>query len=289
VNIAILAGRDGWHVDALTRAIKRRGHRAARLPVDALVGQVGRTPRVFGDEAALDDFDAVIVRAIPSGSLEQIIFRMDVLHRLEQLGPRVVNPPRSIERTVDKYFTSALLEDAGLPTPPTIVCERFEQAMTAFESLGGDVVVKPLFGAEGRGMVRVSDPDLAYRTFRALELARAVFYLQTFIPHGNQDLRALVIGGEVVAAMRRHGTSWKSNIAQGGRAEALRLEPELSRMAVAATAAVGAHMAGVDLLPADNGQVYLLEVNGIPGWRGIQRVTPFDIAESIIDHVTSPL
>lgn len=291
MNCAILASKEGWHVHALARALERRGGRAHRLPVEALVGRVapklgdGPPERLYAGDTPLDGFDAVIVRAIPSGSLEQIIFRMDALHRLERLGVPVVNSPRAIERTVDKYFTSALVEDAGLPTPPSVVCERFEQAMAAFEALGSDVVVKPLFGAEGRGMVRVTDLDVAYRVFRALELTHAVFYLQQYIPHGNQDIRAFVIAGEVVAAMRRVGANWKTNVAQGGRTESLRLSPELAEMAVRATAAVGASIAGVDLLLSEAGEPYVIEVNGIPGWRGLQRVTPFDIAEVIVDCV----
>ena len=151
----------------------------------------GSPPAASGSTTAA----AVIVRAIPGGSLEQVIFRVDALHRLARLGVAVINSPRCIERTVDKYFTSTLLEDAGLPTPRTRVCERFDDALAAFEALGGDVVVKPLFGSEGRGIVRVSDPDLAYRTCRALELTRSVFYLQEFVPHGGRDIRAFVVGG----------------------------------------------------------------------------------------------
>ncbi|MCZ7572953.1 MAG: RimK family alpha-L-glutamate ligase [Ardenticatenaceae bacterium] len=290
MNCAILASKDGWHVQVLARVLERRGGRARRLPVEALVGCVGgggdgRPDRLSAAGAALDRFDAVIVRAIPSGSLEQVIFRMDALHRLERLGVPIVNPPCAIERTVDKYFTSTLVEDAGLPTPPSVVCERFEQAMVAFEALGGDVVVKPLFGAEGRGMVRVTDLDMAHRVFRALELTRAVFYLQRFIPHANQDIRAFVVAGEVVAAMRRQGVHWKTNVAQGGRAEFLQLSSGLAELAVQAAAVVGAPVAGVDLLPAETGETYVIEVNGIPGWRGLQRVTPFDIAEVIVDYI----
>ena len=114
---------------------------------------------------------------------------VDALHRLENVRVRIVNSPTVIERTVDKYYTSTLLEDAGLPTPRTIVTERFDEAMAAYHELGGDIVVKPIFGSEGRGIVRVSDPDTAYRVFRALELGRYVYYLQEFVPHGREDIR----------------------------------------------------------------------------------------------------
>ena len=110
---------------------------------------------------------------MPPGSLEQVVFRMDLLHRLQARGVRVLNPPRAVEICVDKYLATALLEAAGLRVPPTIVCQHADAALEAFEALGGDVVVKPLFGSEGRGMVRVTDPEMAWRTFRTLERTQA--------------------------------------------------------------------------------------------------------------------
>src|SRR4029077_4751847 len=120
---------------------------------------------------------------------EQIIFRVDALPRLNRLGIPAINGPGCIEHRVDMYHASGLVEEAGLPTPRTIACERLEDGMAALEILGGDVVLKPLFGAEGRGMARISDPDIAYRTFRALELTRSVYYLQAYVPHEERDIR----------------------------------------------------------------------------------------------------
>ena len=232
------------------------------------------------------------MRTIPGGSLEQVIFRVDALHRLENAGVRIVNSPMAIERTVDKYYTSTLLEDAGLPTPRTVVTERFDEAMAAFHELGDDIVVKPIFGSEGRGMVRVSDPDTAYRVFRALELGRYVYYLQEFVPHACEDIRVFVIGRQVLAAMVRRGETWKTNIAQGARAEVLALDPagctaadELREMSIRAVQALGADYAGVDILPLQGGGYTVIEVNGIPGWRGLQAATGMDAAEHLVDYV----
>src|SRR5262249_17499550 len=159
---------------------------------------------------------------------------------------------------------------AGLPVPPTAACQRADDALAAFERLGGDLVVKPLFGSEGRGMVRVSDPDLAWRTFRTLERTQAVLYLQQFVPHPAWDLPALVLGGRVIAAMRRHARGgWRTNVAQGGAAEAVRLSPADEELALRAAAAVGAAVAGVDLLPGPAGERYVIEVNAVPGWRAL--------------------
>ena len=284
MRIGILGSRRGWHVEALRKALDRRGIPAECFSTTRLVARISAEPRVRIEDQILENYDAIIVRSIPAGSLEQIIFRMDVLHRLEDLGVRVVNSARTIERTVDKYYTSALLEDAGIPTPRTVVTERFDEAMAAFGELG-DAVVKPLFGSEGRGMVRVCDEDAAYRVFRALELGRYIFYLQEFIPHANWDIRAFVVGNEVVAAMVRRADTWKTNVAKGARTKPLELSEELRQLSLKASRVLDADYAGVDILKAEGGGYYVTELNGIPGWKGLQKTTDVDIADRIVEHV----
>lgn len=287
MKVAILGSQSGWHEGRLGRALRDRGAEPVVAPITGLTAAVAATGdehRLAAASVPLDECGAVIVRAIPGGSLEQVIFRVDALHRLARLGVKVINSPRCVERTVDKYFTSALLEEAGVPTPRTRVCERLDDALAAFEALGGDVVIKPLFGSEGRGIVRVSDPDLAYRTCRALELTRSVFYLQEFVPHGERDIRAFVVGGRLVAAMTRWAAGWKTNVSQGARTEPVVLSGELERLGVRAAGLLEADYAGVDLLCADDGRVLVIEVNGIPGWRGLQQTTDVDLAGAIAEH-----
>ena len=290
MKIAVLSARSGWHTDELQRAISERGHLPVLLPYDSLVARLGAhagaAPKLGAQPPDLFDCDAVLARIIPNGSLEQIIYRIDALHWLEDAGIAVVNPPRAIERTVDKFYTSALLEHAGLATPQTVVCERMEDAVAAFREMG-DVIVKPLFGSMGLGMVRVSDEETAWRVFRALEAIRGVYYLQRAIPHEGRDVRAFVIGDRVVAAIERRSPGWRTNISRGGEARAFSLPDEWADMALRAARAVGAEYAGVDLLPAQDGTVYVLEVNGIPGWEGLQTATAFDVAGALIDHVVT--
>jgi len=284
MDVAILSARRGWHTAELERALCARGHRARVLPFDRLQARIGASPRLSAGGVPLDGVDAVIVRIIPRGSLEQIIFRVDALHRLVRAGIVVLNPPAAIERTVDKYYTSSLLEEAGIPTPRTVVVEQMDDALAAFRELG-DVVVKPLFGSNGRGMVRISDEQIAYRVFRALELEGGIYYLQRVIPHEGRDIRAFVVGDRVVAAMWRCADHWCTNLARGARAEPATLPPAWEELSLRAARAVGAEVAGVDLLPTANGEVYVLEVNGIPGWRGIQQTTSISIAEAIVAHL----
>jgi RimK family alpha-L-glutamate ligase len=284
VHIVVLASRQGWHTRELTRALTARGHTGAIVPYEGLTASIGTRPGLRSGNEELDNADAVFARIIPSGSLEQIIFRVDALHRLEERGIPVMNSPRAIERTVDKLWTSCLLEQCGIPTPDTVVCESPEEAMAAFRSLG-DVIVKPLFGSMGLGMVRVTDEEMAYRVFRTVETIRGVYYLQQTVDHEGRDYRVFVLGGGVLGAIERRADGWRTNIARGGEARVARLSEEWAALAIRAAAAVGAEYAGVDLLPSRDGTPYVLEVNGIPGWQGLQEATGLDVAGALVDHL----
>ena len=285
MRVVVLASRPGWHTDQLLTALSERGHVAALARYEDLVAGLRADTDIRSGSSDLSRADLVLARIIPNGSLEQIVFRVDVLHALEEQGIRVINPARVIERTVDKLWTSAILQREGLPTPDTIVCESIDAAYPAREQLGGDVIVKPLFGSMGLGMVRVSDEETAFRVFRAIEMIRGVFYLQRTIDHDGRDIRAFVIGGRVVAAIERRSQGWRTNLARGGEARPLSLPPKWADLAIRAAEVVGAEYAGVDLLPARDGSLYMLEVNGIPGWEGLQAATGLDVAGAVIDQL----
>lgn len=282
----MLGASGSWHARGLIGALSARGHEVLAIPatrLQSVVGEDGGIHVLGPEDAMLDTLDLLIIRGLPRGSLEQVIFRVDTLHVLAQHGVRCVNTPRAIERTVDKSWASAALAGAGVPTPPTIVCERYEGAMRAFERLGGDIVVKPLFGAMGSGIVRIEDRDVAHRVFRALELERTVYYVQrTIAAAGRRDLRVLVVGDEVAGAMERVTDSWRANIARGARPHAVTLSEVERGLALAAAAAVGADIAGVDLLVTPDGQTVVLEVNGIPGWQALQSVCDEDLTQRVI-------
>jgi ribosomal protein S6--L-glutamate ligase len=285
--IALVSGF-GWHVEDLRRAALRLDvslHAVLFPRVSAVVATGGPIARVNAGELDLTAADGVLVRMMPPGSLEQVVFRMDALHRVAAAGVPVLNPPRAVEAAVDKYLTLALLAAAGIPVPATWAGQSASEALTAFESLGGDVVVKPLFGSEGRGLVRISDKELAWRTFHALERIGSILYVQRAIRHPGHDYRVFVLRGKIVGVMRRHATrgEWRTNVSLGGRAEPCRLEPEAERLALTAARAIGAEMAGVDLIPdLDRGLLVVLEVNAVPGWRALARVTKVDIAAEVL-------
>ena len=231
-------------------------------------------------------YEFLIVRTMPPGSLEQVVFRMDVLSRIEAAGTRVINSPKALECAVDKYLTTARIQAAGLPVPDTIVCEHEDSAMDAFEELGGDVVVKPLFGSEGRGIVRVTDPDLAHRTFRTLMRLDSVLYLQRFVDHGGFDVRILVLDGEVLGGMRRRSPNdFRTNVAREAVAESHQPLPQEVAFALKAASVTGAFIAGIDLLYDRQGNCYVIEVNAVPGWQAFGRVNGIDVASRLIGRL----
>lgn len=284
IKIGILSSQRGYHVRDLEGALSSRGCEPVFFQISHMAARIGGQPALRVRDQSIEECRAVLVRTIPAGSLEQIIFRMDALHRLEHLGVKVINSASAIERTVDKYYTSFLLSDAGIATPRTVVTEDFDTAMDACREMG-DVVIKPLFGSEGKGMVRAADQETAYRVLRAWELNRYIYYIQEYLPHFQQDIRAFVVGNEVVAAMLRRGNGWKTNFSQGAKAESIELNSELKELAIKSARLINLDYAGVDIMPAENGTNYVVEINSIPGWRGLQKTTEVRIAERIAGHV----
>ena len=306
MRIGVLGNVESWYVCELQRAGGELAHEVVRLEFPRIVAACG-VRAVNGDESQttvgslslalsqgergpdvdLADFDAVIIRTMPPGSLEQVVYRMDVLARLEARGVTVLNSPKSVECAVDKYLTTAKLEAAGLPVPATVACENSDDALAAFERLGGDVVVKPIFGSEGRGILRVSDPDLALRTFRTLERLDAVLYLQRFVEHRGFDIRVLVLDGRVLGGMRRVSDGdFRTNVSRKGRGEAHVVTDLEVEWALRAAAATGARFAGIDILYDRDGQGFVIEVNAVPGWRAFEKVTGMDVARVVIEAVT---
>lgn len=277
-------GRD-WHGKSLTRAFKRRGI----TPLLAPLNQCGFSTETatglaipgLGDRLP----EGAFVRFVPGGTFEEVTLYLGVLHALRELGVTVWNDARAIERCVDKSTTTFFLQKAGLPTPRTFAKVNRDEAEALVATAaadGGKLVQKPLFGAQGEGLRLIS----AIADLASPEEVNGVYYLQEFIPPAqkhHQDWRLFVCAGRVVAAMIRHGSSWITNIKQGARAKAAIAGQELADLAVRAAACVGADYAGVDIIQARDGKFYVLEVNSMPAWNGLQRVSRARISDRLVD------
>ncbi|HEX4145510.1 MAG TPA: RimK family alpha-L-glutamate ligase [Pirellulales bacterium] len=285
--IALLCSPTSWYLHDLRRAAGDR-HQIVPLlfrDLESHVGSAGLT--ITAGRLDLSQADAVLVRTMPPGSLEQVVLRMDLLARLEAAGIPVINPPRAIEAAVDKYLTTAKLAAAGLPVPRTRVCQTVAAGLEAFDALDGDVVLKPLFGGEGRGIARLEDRAIAERTFSLLVGLGAVLYVQEFVRHPGYDVRVLLVGSRAYGMRRVNPFDWRTNISRGATAEPLELTAELVELARRAATTVGASLAGVDLLLAPDGRWRVIEVNAVPGWQALGRTLSVDVARVVLDFVAA--
>lgn len=290
MRVGVLANANSWYLRDLTRAA---GGEHEIVPLDfahltaKLDGRGGE--RFCAGEIPLESLDALLVRTMPPGSLEQVIVRMDMLGRMAERDLLVLNPPRAIEVAVDKYLTSAKLQAAGLLSPITFACQTADEAMQAFSELQGDCVLKPLFGSEGRGITRLTDEALALRAFKMLSQMGAVLYLQQFIPHQGFDIRLFVLGDKVWGMRRHNAEDWRTNISRGAKGEAFTPDADLQKLAITAARAVGAEIAGIDFLPGQDGQLYAIEVNAVPGWQALSRTLQIDVAAEVLHYTQARL
>ena len=280
-RVAVFTDKLDWHVDETLKAFRALGARPVAVRLSACRIDTSR-PHGLAIPGFHDLPDLAVVRAIGDGSLEAITMRLAVLHALEALGTPLVNSARAIERCTDKSMASFLLRRAGLPSPETFATQSPAQAraIARRECPRGPLVLKPLFGAQGWGLQLIEKPaDLP-----TLEEARGVYYLQRFVGPARppfEDMRVLVANGEAVAAMRRRSSHWVTNVRQGARPCAVEPTARERELALAAAEAMGAALAGVDLIADADGAPQVLEVNSMAGWYGLQKVTPFSIAERL--------
>ncbi|WP_205751674.1 ATP-grasp domain-containing protein [Cupriavidus oxalaticus] len=308
LRVAIMTDERGWHTTRLKRALRARGCEGhcvdlADCRIDTTWAWHGLAIPGYGRGLP----DAVIVRGVAGGSFEQVTLRLGILHALRELGVPVYNDARAIERSVDKGMTSFLLHLAGIPTPATWVSESVPQARRTVmreSAAGRALVLKPLFGSQGKGLQRIGALATGHAPLPALSPYRHVAYLQRFVPapaasdgasdgasaRPGFDWRVLVVGGQAVAAMRRVSDHWVHNVAQGAQCEHAEISPALAALAIRATEALGLDYAGVDLVPAAGARAgeagaLVIEVNGVAAWRGLQSVTEGDIAGLLVDDL----
>jgi len=302
LRVAVVGEPSGWHVGRLLAALAARGHQATVVRWSELSAEV-RTAQhadIFGGggltaeqflPSAIEAADIVVVRGMPGGGLAEVIFRMDLLGRLATRGTPVVNSPRGLEIAIDKYLSLARMAAAGLPVPRTMVAQHPAAIQEAWRSLGCDCVAKPLFGSRGRGLARITNEESLAPLIdaaTAAESAGAVAYLQEFVPHDGWDVRILLVGNESFAIRRfAAGDEWRTNVSLGGRPEAFGPPADWVDLARAASQAVETEIAGVDILPARDGRVLVLEVNAVPGWRGLETATGIPVADSVVRHLES--
>ena len=282
-RIALISDDPGWHGARLREAFAVCNLDVSVVSLCDCAIDLTQTTHGLVIPGFEDDLpDGVFVRGVPGGTLEQVVLYLDVLHALRALDIPVYNSGHAIERSVDKGMTSLLLHQAGIPVPPTWVVSNPDKAQAIWareRAAGHRLVVKPLFGSQGLGITRLSANDPLPR----LEDYQSVYYLQHFIEGGSHDWRVFVINGKAVASMQRHGNHWINNVAQGATCIAAPYDVELEALAEGAVDALAMDYAGVDLMRDASGMLQVIEVNGIPAWKGLQAACGIDIAAHLVE------
>jgi RimK family alpha-L-glutamate ligase len=289
--VALVSDGIDWHARTLTKALAAQGVRTIPTSLQACgiatQGASGLNIAGLGDRLP----DAVLVRSMSGGTFQAVTLRLGILHALRANGVIVWNDARAIERCVDKSMTSFLLARAGIPTPVAWAVETQSdaQAIVRRESPQGPLVLKPLFGSQGRGLKLIRTAG----ELPAPDEIAGVYYLQRYVGveggDGFRDFRLLVSRGRVVAAMTRHAAGWITNVKQGGRPLPFVPDKHMKALAVHATHVVGAEFAGVDILHGPNGRPTVLEVNSMPAWSGLQKVTRASIARILAGDLVAAL
>lgn len=276
----------GWHGAQLAHAFANRRLEAVFVSLrDCVIDLSLQSPRIHIPH--FDDLPKIaFVRGIAGGTLQQITTRLNVLHMLKMQNMLIYNDAKAIERTVDKAMTSFLLHQAGIKTPPTWVCESRQAAHAVIKQqqaiMKQELVIKPLFGSQGQG-VRLVDESLPLPMDKHVD---GVFYLQSFVK-ATHDYRVFVVNNKAIAAMRRSGEGWLHNVALGAKCEAIDAA-DILELAVQAAKAMDIAYCGVDIIRGEDGMLYVLEVNSIPAWRGLQNVAKINIAQALVDDCISP-
>ncbi len=290
-RIILLTESNGWHCHQLQTAFAT--HHIETIPMSLRECRFDTTTRyglhlpIFGRSLP----DGIFIRGIPYGTFPQVSLRFGLLHALQQVGVPIYNLPSAILRSLDKSRTSFLLKQADLPTPPTWVCESRKQAYRILREAfakGQEMVLKPLLGSQGSRLVRLRQGDKLPKPF----LYEGVYYLQTFVAKPTAefyDYRVFVIGGRAVAAMLRRHDHWITNHAQGASCQAVVLDEPLTYLAEAATMALQLDYAGVDIIDNGASQYYVLEVNGLPAWHGLQQVCSINLAQCLVEDFVKKL
>ncbi|MBT51883.1 MAG: 30S ribosomal protein S6--L-glutamate ligase [Mameliella sp.] len=286
MKIAMLARNpDLYSHQRLKEAAETRGHRLDIInTLRCYMNIAARRPEVYYNGEKLEGYDAVIPRIGASVTF----YGMAVLRQFEMQGVYPLNESVAIGRSRDKLRSMQLLSREGIGLPVTTFAHDPKQTEEVLQLAGGaPIVVKLLEGTQGIGVVLADTDRSAKSVVEAFRGAGVNILLQEFIKEaGGTDIRAIVVGGRVVAAMKRTGAEgeFRSNLHRGGSAQLVKLSPEERSTAVRSAKTLGLNVCGVDMLRANHGPV-VMEVNSSPGLEGVEKATGLDIAGNIIEYI----
>ena len=282
----VLTEADDWTATAILKNIRDKGAEAVALNLAQIGVSITNAGLYWLNETEdINGMEGVIVRDVGiSNLLDLISVKFDLIRIFEiERRTTIMNSSVAIQNAANKFLSFVLFQRAHLPLPPTVVTADLEVAKRAIEDFGS-VLVKPIFGSQGKGIIKLEGYEYDPLKVAALLKDRGVLYLQQFVHNPGRDIRVFVVGETALGAIYRVTPpgSFRSNLSQGGSPRKCELTEELCELAVRATKAVGADFAGVDLIESADG-LYLLEINATPSARGIKLACGIDVTEKIVD------
>lgn len=288
MKLAILSrAPNSYSTRRLVAAATERGHRSRVLnTLRFAIDLSGDEPDLQYRGKPLPDFDAVLPRIGASITF----FGLAVMRQFEQMDIYTPNTSNGIANSRDKLRSIQILSRHDVQIPKTTFVRDRADVLPAIDRVGGaPVVIKLLEGTQGIGVILAPDTKVAEAVIETLQSTKQNVLIQRFVAESKgRDIRALVVGDRVVAAMRRRAQDgeFRSNVHRGGSTERIQLDPEFERVAVQSAQIMGLRVAGVDMLEGDTGPL-VLEVNSSPGLEGIETATELDIAGTIVDYIAS--
>ena len=287
IRTLILTEKEGWHFQQLKTSLEKRKHKVFSGCLSNIsLSLSNNKAELFINDAPIPEIDNVIVRFVPGGTLEEITYYLNILKIFEGMGVRVINTAQKIESTVDKLYTSYILSKNNIKTPDTFIFRDFEKAKKFLDTQlpKEGIVYKPLFGSQGDNVKLIKNPY----ELKEIENLSNIFYFQQYLDNSiNHDYRILVIRKDETYKyfyMTRYGDSFINNVSKGGSCKKESIDKSIIDLALKASKLLNISFCGVDIMSFKNNN-YIIEINSIPAWRGLQNVE----SEIISDHFVNLL
>ena len=279
IKTLILTEKEGWHFQQLKRSLESINHHVfSGCLSNITLSLVNNQPKLFINETTIPQVDNVIVRFVPGGTLEEITYYLNILKIFEEMGVRVINTAQKIESTVDKLYTSYFLSKNNIKTPDTFVFRGYEKAKNFLDNEMSEkgIVYKPLFGSQGDNVKLIKHSS----ELKQIDNSSNIYYFQDYLDNTvNHDYRILVIRNNDACKyfyMTRYGDTFINNVSKGGSCVKEPLNKAITDLALKASRLLNMSFCGVDIISYNNNN-YIIEINSIPAWRGLQ-----DVEEEII-------
>ena len=284
-NTLILTEKEGWHFQQLKNSLEKKKHKIiSACLTDISLSIEKNKSNIFINNNMLNDIDNVIVRFVPGGTLEEIVFYLNILKILNSMNIKVINTASSIECTVDKLYTSHLLNKNNIPTPTTYILRGYNKAKKFIDenNSSNGIVYKPLFGSQGDNIKLIKNSlDLIQ-----LNNTSNIYYFQEYLENTiNHDYRVLIINnGKKIKYfyMTRYGNTFVNNISKGGSCIKENIDPYIINLAIESSKLLNIDFCGVDIMQYKN-KYYVIEINSIPAWRGLQDIEEETISEHFVN------